>query len=38
MFALNHLNNKYMHLTNDAVQKGSMEYGRFEAANKLTYA
>lgn len=27
----------YVHLTNDAVQKQSNDYGRFEAANKMSY-
>ena len=30
-------NNKYVHLTNDAVQKKSDDYGRFEKANKMSY-
>ncbi|CEM20907.1 unnamed protein product [Vitrella brassicaformis CCMP3155] len=29
---------RMIHLTNDAVQKKSESYGRFEAANKLSYA
>mmetsp|Transcript_20578 Transcript_20578/g.14809 ORF Transcript_20578/g.14809 Transcript_20578/m.14809 type:complete len:102 (-) Transcript_20578:304-609(-) len=29
--------NKYVHLTNDAIQKGSNDYGRFESSNKLSY-
>ena len=32
------LDNKYIHLTNDAVQKKSKDYGRFEFANKLSYS
>jgi len=27
-----------IHLTNDAVQKKSEDYGRFESGNKLSYA
>lgn len=27
----------YIHLTNDAVQKTSEDYGRFEKGNKLSY-
>jgi len=27
-----------IHLTNDAVQKKSDDYGRFESGNKLSYA
>ena len=30
-------NNKYVHLTNDAVQKNSDDYGRYEKANKMSY-
>ncbi len=26
-----------IHLTNDAIQKKDKSYGKFEAANKLTY-
>ena len=29
---------RMIHLTNDAVQKKSDDYGRFEAGNKLSYA
>lgn len=29
---------KYVHLTNDAVQKHSEHYGKFESGNKLSYA
>lgn len=29
--------NKFIHLTNDAVQKNSEEYGKFEPGNKLNY-
>ena len=29
--------NKYIHLTNDAVQKNSEEYGKFEPGNKISY-
>lgn len=32
------LANKYVHLTNDAVQKKSEEYGRFEKGNKVSYS
>jgi hypothetical protein len=31
------LKNKFMHLTNDAIQKHSQDYGKFESGNKLTY-
>ena len=30
--------NKYIHLTNDAIQKNSDDYGKFESGNKLSYA
>lgn len=33
----NKLKNKFVHLTNDAIQKTSSDYGRFETGNKLTY-
>ena len=29
--------NRFIHLTNDAVQMQSPDYGRFECGNKLTY-
>ena len=37
-FVNSNLNNKLIHLTNDAVQKNSDEYGRFESGNKLSFA
>lgn len=30
-------NNKFVHLTNDAVQKKSDDYGKYEKANKMSY-
>jgi tubulin polyglutamylase TTLL1 len=30
--------NRYVHLTNDAVQKRLDDYGKFESGNKLSYA
>jgi len=36
-FTLNNLGNRMIHLTNDAVQKKSDDYGKFEAGNKLSY-
>ena len=27
----------YIHLTNDAIQKNSQKYGKYEAGNKLSY-
>ena len=37
-FNLNNVANKLIHLTNDAVQKYSEDYGKFEMANKLSYS
>jgi len=31
------VNNRYIHLTNDAVQKKLEDYGKFESGNKLSY-
>ena len=36
-FSRGDLNNKYIHLTNDAVQKASHDYGRYEVGNKLSF-
>jgi hypothetical protein len=36
-FSMNNLSNKYVHLTNDAIQKNSDDYGKFENANKLSF-
>lgn len=36
-FSVNKLSNRYIHLTNDAVQKKSDDYGKFEPGNKLSY-
>ena len=33
----NNLTNKFIHLTNDAVQKNCDEYGKYESGNKLSY-
>ena len=30
--------NQYMHLTNDAVQKQSCDYGKYESGNKMSYS
>ncbi len=32
---MNNLSNKLVHLTNDAVQKKSEDYGKFENGNKV---
>lgn len=37
-FTLENFTNKYIHLTNDAIQKYAEDYGRFENGNKLNYA
>ena len=31
------LENRFVHLTNDAVQKTSVDFGKFESANKISY-
>lgn len=36
-FDPNDVKNKFMHLTNDAVQKHCPEYGKFESGNKMNY-
>lgn len=36
-FSLKNVSNRFIHLTNDAVQKKSEDYGRFENGNKLSY-
>ncbi|CAD8065550.1 unnamed protein product [Paramecium sonneborni] len=36
-FSLNNLADKYIHLTNDAVQKHSDDYGKFEKGNKVSF-
>jgi hypothetical protein len=35
---LENISNPLIHLTNDAIQKHSDDYGKFEAGNKLTYS
>jgi Tubulin-tyrosine ligase family len=32
------LDNKFIHLTNDAIQKKSEDYGKYEYANKISYS
>ena len=34
---MNNLANKFIHLTNDAVQKKCDDYGKFENGNKLSF-
>jgi tubulin--tyrosine ligase len=36
-FSLDMIQDKFIHLTNDAVQKNSPDYGKFEDGNKLSY-
>jgi tubulin--tyrosine ligase len=36
-FTLKNVSNRYVHLTNDAVQKRAEDYGKFESGNKLAY-
>lgn len=36
-FSLDNVGCRFVHLTNDAVQKNSTSYGVFEQANKLSY-
>lgn len=37
-FTLDNVEDRFIHLTNDAVQKTSDDYGKFENGNKLSYA
>ena len=34
---LSEIDDKYIHLTNDAIQKTCYEYGMYEPGNKLSY-
>jgi tubulin polyglutamylase TTLL1 len=36
-FSMNNLSNKLVHLTNDAIQKQSQDYGKYECGNKMSY-
>ena len=36
-FSLKNIKNKFIHLTNDAIQKKHDDYGKFENGNKLSY-
>ena len=36
-FTLKNVNNRFVHLTNDAVQKKLEDYGKYEQGNKLSY-
>ena len=37
-YTLKNLDNKFIHLTNDCVQRKGEEYGRFETGNKVSFA
>jgi len=37
-FTIKNVSNRYVHLTNDAVQKKLDDYGKFESGNKLSYS
>ena len=36
-FSLEDVSNKFIHLTNDAIQNKSDDYGKFESGNKLSF-
>jgi len=38
VYTLKNLENKLIHLTNDAIQKKGDEYGKFENFNKVSFA
>ena len=35
---MKNLSNKFVHLTNDAIQKKSTNYGKFEHCNKISFS
>jgi len=37
VWSLSEISDREIHLTNDAVQKNSETYGKYEAGNKLSY-
>lgn len=37
-FTLKNLKNRFIHLTNDAVQKKSEDYGKYENGNKISFS
>ena len=37
-FTLKNLNNKFIHLTNDAIQQQMEDYGKYEPGNKLSFS
>jgi len=36
-FTVGNLTNRMIHLTNDAVQKGGKDYGKYEMGNKVSF-
>jgi len=36
-FSLDNLSERFVHLTNDAIQQAGEEYGRFESGNKISF-
>jgi tubulin---tyrosine ligase len=36
-FSLKSMKDKFVHLTNDAIQKNAEDYGKYESGNKLSY-
>ena len=38
IWSLDTITDTFIHLTNDAIQKYSNSYGKFEPGNKLTYS
>jgi len=36
-FNLKTLENKFVHLTNDAIQKTAIDFGKYESGNKLSF-
>jgi len=37
-FSLKTLGNRYVHLTNDAIQQTASDFGKFESGNKLSFS
>lgn len=35
-YSMNSLENRFVHLTNDAIQKKSVDYGKYETGNKIS--
>lgn len=38
IFSLDDLEDSFIHLTNDAIQKNGEDYGKFEQGNKVSYS